>query len=452
MITNTGKQIIGRYLVGLTDTYASHLVIGCGAKPLSSTEAFDDYATKTSLDFEMIRVPIISRNIVTESGITKVIFTAELPTTERYAITEIGLYPSIANPTAVGSDSKPLALFNFGETWKYHTSTGTITDVPQQIGVITDTSNNITITDDAFFTTSENALFENVNNTARIARQEQPRYLSSVLMMRGDTSSLTVSGNDLSVSSGNHIHLEVTDLGLGQNSSDDEIRLAFSVVNKDGTGSTDVPSNVKILTQFATTDGASPEYASFVVNLNNGTAINTQTPTGTTNITITTANAHNISVGQEVVISGITPSDYNGTWTAQTGTTGSTLVVNIGSNPGAITVGGRVTSSTQHNFSDNRYVVVSKTIGSLYKTSSSFSWSDVKYIKVFVDVEDTIGSAAASDFYIALDAMRLENVSSFNNKYGLTAYTVVKSSDSLPIVKSNNTKNFIEFKYVVDVL
>lgn len=452
MITNTGKQIIGRYLVGLTDTYASHLVIGCGAKPLSSTEAFDDYATKTSLDFEMIRVPIISRNIVTESGITKVIFTAELPTTERYAITEIGLYPSIANPTAVGSDSKPLALFNFGETWKYHTSTGTITDVPQQIGVITDTSNNITITDDAFFTTSENALFENVNNTARIARQEQPRYLSSVLMMRGDTSSLTVSGNDLSVSSGNHIHLEVTDLGLGQNSSDDEIRLAFSVVNKDGTGSTDVPSNVKILTQFATTDGASPEYASFVVNLNNGTAINTQTPTGTTNITITTANAHNISVGQEVVISGITPSDYNGTWTAQTGTTSSTLVVNIGSNPGAITVGGRVTSSTQHNFSDNRYVVVSKTIGSLYKTSSSFSWSDVKYIKVFVDIEDTIGSAAASDFYIALDAMRLENVSSFNNKYGLTAYTVVKSSDSLPIVKSNNTKNFIEFKYVVDVL
>jgi hypothetical protein len=89
---------------------------------------------------------------------------------------------------------------------------------------------------------------------------------------------------------------------------------------------------------------------------------------------------------------------------------------------------------------------------SLYKTSANFSWSDVRYIKVFIDIEDTIGSALASDFYVALDALRIENVSSFNSKYGLTAYTVIKSSDSLPIVKLNNTKSFIEFKYVVDVL
>jgi hypothetical protein len=455
MITNTGKQIIGRYLVGLTDTYASHLVLGCGPKPLSSTEPFADYASKTSMDFEMIRVPITSRNIVTESGATTVIFTAELPTTERYGITEIGVYPSVANPTPVGSDSKSLALFSFGENWKYHTSGGTITDVPEQTGNITDTNNNITIADDSFFTTSENALFENVNNPARITKHEQPRYLSSVLLMRGDTSSLTVNGNDLSAS-GNHIHLETTDLGISQNSSDDEIRLAFSVINKDGVDnsnvpSPDVPSNIKVLVQFAHTDGASPEYASFVVNLNNGTNINTQTPTGTTNITMTTANAHNISVGQKVTLSGLTPSAYNGTWTAQSGTTGSTLVLDIGYNPGAITVAGRATSETQHNFTNNRYVVAKKTMGSLYKTAG-FAWADVRYIKVFVDAEDTLGSAAASDFYIALDALRIENVSSFNNKYGLTAYTVVKSSDSLPITKLNNTKSFIEFKFVVDVL
>ena len=458
MITNTGKQIIGRYLIGLTDTYASHIVLGCGARPLSTTTGFGDYSTKTSLDFEMIRIPITSRNIVTENGVTQVIFTAELPTTERYGITEIGVYPSVVNPTPTGSDSKVLSLFNFGETWKYHTaSPATVVDVPQQTGVITDTNNNITIADDAFFTTSENALFENVNNPARIAKHEQPRFLSSVLLVRGDTSSLTVSGSDLSVSSGNHIHLETDDLGISQNSSEDEIRLAFSVINKDGVDgsnvpSPDVPSNVKVLVQFANSDGASPEYASLVVNLNNGTRINTHTPTGTTNITITTANAHNISVGQQVVVSGITPTEYNGTWTAQSGTTGSTLVLDIGSNPGAITVGGRATSSTQHNFTDNRYVVVSKTMESLYKTSANFSWSDVRYIKIFVDIEDTIGSAAASDFYVALDALRIENVSSFNNKYGLTAYTVIKSSDSLPIVKLNNTKSFIEFKYVVDVL
>jgi len=67
-----------------------------------------------------------------------------------------------------------------------------------------------------------------------------------------------------------------------------------------------------------------------------------QTPTGTTNITFTTTYPHGISSGQTVVVSGVTPAGYNGTWTAQSGTTGSTLVLNIGSNPGAITVAGKI--------------------------------------------------------------------------------------------------------------
>ena len=76
-------------------------------------------------------------------------------------------------------------------------------------------------------------------------------------------------------------------------------------------------------------------------------AIPTQTPTGTTNITITTSTAHGYSVGQTVVIAGVTPAGYNGAWTAQAGTTGTTLVANIGSNPGAITVAGTVKGSAQ---------------------------------------------------------------------------------------------------------
>jgi len=87
--------------------------------------------------------------------------------------------------------------------------------------------------------------------------------------------------------------------------------------------------------------------SSLPVNGSTTVAINTQTPTGTTNITITTAAAHGISVGQNVTIAGITPSGYNGNWIAQSGTTGSTLVVNIGSNPGAITVAGTVAQSAQ---------------------------------------------------------------------------------------------------------
>jgi len=55
------------------------------------------------------------------------------------------------------------------------------------------------------------------------------------------------------------------------------------------------------------------------------------------NITLTTATPHGISPNEYVLISNVSPSGYNGFWRAQAGTTGTTLVVNIGSNPGTIT-------------------------------------------------------------------------------------------------------------------
>jgi phage tail sheath protein FI len=64
------------------------------------------------------------------------------------------------------------------------------------------------------------------------------------------------------------------------------------------------------------------------------------------NITLSTASNHNIAVGATVVVSGVTPIGYNGTWTAQAGTSGTTLIINVGSNPGAITGLGTVTSNT----------------------------------------------------------------------------------------------------------
>ena len=453
MITNTGKEIIGKYLVGQTDSYASYLAIGCGEKPLLSSDSFGNYATKTSLAFETLRVPIISKSLITDSGSTRVVLTAELPTEERYEITEVGIYPSQNNPIPTGLDSQALILFDGAELWEAHTAT--VDPVPLELGTIADEQNDITISDKIFYTNSNNSLFEKTNYPDRVERYERPRFLDRTIFVRGDSSVLAVSGSNLSVTSGDHIHLATGPVDLAKNSTEDELRFAFSVINKNGTeiGDTaDVPSNVKILIQFASTDGASPEYASFVVNLTNGAYLNTlgtQTPTGTTNISFTTGTSHNISVGNQVTISDVTPSAYNGTWTAQSGTTGSTLVLNIGNNPGAITVAGKVRNENKYDFTNNRYVVVNKALKNLY-TTGSFSWDTVSTIKVYACVND--GSTGTGNFYVALDALKLENISSFNNVYGLTAYTVMKTSDSLPIVKSDNTSSFIEFSYLVDVL
>jgi len=66
MITNIGKNLLAKYLVGQTPSYASHIAVGCGSKPVVSDYTFTsqeltDLKNKESLDFEMFRSPIISR-------------------------------------------------------------------------------------------------------------------------------------------------------------------------------------------------------------------------------------------------------------------------------------------------------------------------------------------------------------------------------------------------------
>ncbi len=62
-------------------------------------------------------------------------------------------------------------------------------------------------------------------------------------------------------------------------------------------------------------------------------------------VTATTTTAHGVQVGQSFQISGVTPSGYNGTFTALTGTTGNTLVYALDTNPGTATVLGGAGSS-----------------------------------------------------------------------------------------------------------
>ncbi len=59
--------------------------------------------------------------------------------------------------------------------------------------------------------------------------------------------------------------------------------------------------------------------------------------------------------------------------------------------------------------------------------------------------------AASSKYFIALDAVRLDNVGTVNPLYGMTGYTIIQNSTAETIVKSSNSNNYIEFRVVVDV-
>ena len=87
MITNTGKTIIGKYLLGQAPAFASYIAVGCGPQPFEPGQSLGEYSDKENLDFEMFRVPISSRGYVQENGMNKIVLTAEFPPEERYEIT-----------------------------------------------------------------------------------------------------------------------------------------------------------------------------------------------------------------------------------------------------------------------------------------------------------------------------------------------------------------------------
>jgi hypothetical protein len=99
-------------------------------------------------------------------------------------------------------------------------------------------------------------------------------------------------------------------------------------------------------------------------------------------------------------------------------------------------------------FETNRYYIVSKQLQDLY-TSANFNWNNVSVVKIYVSVIDN--GNPSSDYYVALDAMRLENIATENPLYGLTGYTVIQNADAEAIIKSPNTNNYIEFRFSIGV-
>ena len=60
MITETGKNIIGKYLIGQAPAYASYIAIGCGETPLSTGDMFGDYSEKQNITFVLFRIQVSS--------------------------------------------------------------------------------------------------------------------------------------------------------------------------------------------------------------------------------------------------------------------------------------------------------------------------------------------------------------------------------------------------------
>ena len=380
MITNTGKSIIGKYLLGQAPAYASYLAVGCGPTPLATGDPLGDFSTKENLDFEMFRVPISSRGFVNESGVSKIVLTAELPTEERYEITEVGIYSAGSNPSAGAYDSKTVFAFTTGENWQHHTASAA-TAIETISAPLDDPEddNIIAIANPVFQTNADNSIFY---KPSRANRYERCRFLNNTILIQGDDSDITISEDSgptqdhfVIEAGSNHIHLTGANVDFTRNSPIDELRLAFSLISKNGNSSA-VPDTVRILVDFSSTDTGSGEFARFEVELTNG-----------------------IGAGE-------------------------------------------------YDFTENRYFVISKQLQELY-TTANFTWNAVTVVKIYACVID--GGVPDENYYIGLDAIRLENIATVNPIYGLTGYSVIQNTGAETVIKSPNTSNYLEFRFSIGV-
>ncbi len=447
MITNTGKNIIAKYLLGQAPAFASYIAVGCGPKPLSNLETYDDYSDKVSLDFEMFRVPISSRGFVNEDGVSKLVLTAELPTEERYEISEIGIFSAGINSAAGSYDSKTILAFSETENWQHHTST-TTTSIGLPIVEALDSplnNNIIATTNPVFQTNADNSIFY---KESRANIYERSRFLNNMVMIRGDDANLTKSVS-ITGASGNGTRIEYTTSKVHNLKIGDTVTVTgINPVNYNITGTV---STIPTTTKFTLLSNQIGTYVSG----------------GSTTVThfyIETGSNHIHLTGTQVDFTKNSPTDeikLAFSIINKDGTSGSSpdrvrVLVEFSSSDATDSgenarfevdmING--TSAGQYDLDSNRYHVITKQLQDLY-TTPGFNWSAVTIVKVYAST--FVSNVISDDYYVAFDAMRLENVSTVNALYGLTGYSVIKNADQVTIVKSPNTANYVEFRFAIGV-
>jgi hypothetical protein len=417
----------------------------------NATISIDTDPRKNVLDFEMFRVPISSRGYVNDNGVNKVILTAQLPTEERYEISEVGIYSAGSNTVAGQYDSKTISAFSADENWQLSVEnilSGASVSSPvfpeSQVSII-DGLNFITTNAPAIKTNTANGVF---TNATRSARYERPRYLSNVLMLKSDTSqiftssvsdtsSLTIQGTP------DFLQLNGVSVDLSRNSSSDLMKLAFSIVSIDGNSSS-VPDYARVIIEFSNPDGS--QYAQLQINASNARLNFTDNRyvVGTSRLDELFYNTggqfswKNVSVVR-----------------AYAAAIDRILITEKQASDGKATI----TTASSHNLQVNDYVAIFNVDSTLngYRlvtdvpTATTFKFESTQIISTQPVLPNGIAEVSNNNYYVALDALRVDNISTVNPLYGLAGYSIIQNIDERTIVKSPNTNNYIEYRFILDV-
>lgn len=459
MITNDGKQLIGKFLLSQAPEFATHIAAGIGPTALLpdqtlDTNSINEIKEKPSLDFEAFRVPISAKGFIKEDGIEKIVFKAEMPTEQRYQITEVAFFPAAQNSVAGSFDSKTLATFVPTETWVLYspTSSSTITLVTNNVS---NNDGDLLVEDQAFFINSNESLF---NEQDRRERQESPRFYNRTLVISGDLNYLD-SGFTVS-SDAFYIQNSTLSFNLNQNLPPDEIKFAISVMSTEKANNQQ-PEKVRIIFDFVNDNPVSGfsspkaraeielDAADFEIaeDLANGR------PSGINRYKIITKKLSqfvlddrfswaNINlmrifacVIEEQTVSITNKEISNGV-----------AILNVSDDSNLFT-GMSVDISGMGDPFDGTHTLISSSASQItFNTSASADLASASVIS---------GSATfmgrTPNYKIIMDGLRIDNITSQNPLYTMVGYDIIRNDNAYPILKAENTNNYIEYRFGIGV-
>ena len=407
-----------------------------------------------TLEFESIRVPISSRGYVNDNGTNKIILTAQLPSEERYEFTEVGIYSAGSNRSAGAYDSKTISAFSGTEGWEL-SSNGSISGPSTAQGApfletefsIIDSNNNITPTPPAIKIRATNGIFA---NDTRIGRYERTRYLDNVFLVRGDNSFIYDSGMpEWNIdSSPKFLQLSSNIIDLSRNSSSDLLKLAFSIVSVNGGSSLIVPTDTFVVVEFSNSDRSQIAKMQIQINKDDYDLANNRyivSPKKLQDLVYTT-DQFSWKTINTVRVYASTTRDIP--ITRKEVETAGTVRITTGSVDHGLSEGDRVfisgVASGSQDFNGLKTVLsVPEETVFTYATEFPDTVEDQSVSGNFKTVDDR--------FYVALDALRLDNINTVNPLYGLVGYSIIQDELEQSIVKSPNTTNFVEYRFVLDV-
>jgi hypothetical protein len=455
--SGTGQFAVEDTIITTIDSSVSNFTITPAAvvNPASATISLEVDPKKESLDFEMFRVPISSRGYVNDQGVNKIVLTAQLPTEERYEFSEVGVYSAGSNSSAGQYDSKTITGFSADENWQLSVDgflfgpslvvpNETLPVFPDVQSSLIDGANVMNVDRLAIKTGSTNGIF---TNSTRSSRYERPRFLNNVFMLKTESSqiftTLQSESSILQIQPGaKFLQLSGASIDLSRNSASDLIKLAFSLVSY--SGNSNVPDYSRIIIEFA--NSSNSQVAQLQINASNARLdfSSNRYIVGEKRLDELFYNVGNQFSWRDVSVIRVYASATNRL---------ATTFVSTAAGVGTITTG------SNHNLAVNDYVAIfdvdSKVNGVRQvtaKTDNTFEFQ-IESLDTMTSTSVPLGLLEITDknYYVALDALRLDNISTANPLYGLTGYSIIQNIDELTILKSPNTNNYIEYRFILDV-